>query len=203
MLQELAGRKVLIIIAYSKGVPDTLAAFRKLGSGSVPTNVSAMVSVAGVVSGTPLADESSELYQTLFANIPFSSCPPVDDQAVASLRRQDRMANLTAEMNAVPKHVRLFSLVAFAKREHITSSLVSSYDKLALVEPRNDGQIALHDALLPGSRLLGYVNSDHWAFVLGFNRASTPWWRTLINNNDFPREVLAEALLRFVINSRE
>jgi hypothetical protein len=45
----------VIVVAYSKGLPDTLEALRRMGN-NTPHNLRAVVSVAGVVSGSPLAD---------------------------------------------------------------------------------------------------------------------------------------------------
>jgi hypothetical protein len=79
--------------------------------------------------------------------------------------------------------------------------LRSSYDQLALVDPRNDSQVVFHDALVPGGALLGYLNADHWAVALPFNREHPVLANTLITRNAFPREVLLEAIARFVEES--
>ena len=53
--------------------------------------------------------------------------------------------------------------------------------------------------LEPGAALLGYVKSDHWAVALPFNRSTRSFWNRLLrNHNAFPREVLFEAILRYV-----
>jgi hypothetical protein len=52
--------------------------------------------------------------------------------------------------------------------------------------------------VIPGSVLLGYLNADHWAIAVPFNR-SHPFISSLfIDKNAFPREVLLEAIVRYV-----
>ena len=50
--------------------------------------------------------------------------------------------------------------------------------------------------MLPGSHLLGYLNADHWAIALPFAR-NVPALRPLLaGHNDYPREILLEAIER-------
>lgn len=73
-----------------------------------------------------------------------------------------------------------------------------SYRMLAKQDARNDSQVIFSDSLIPGSVLLGYVNADHWAITLPIARVC-PWLgATLVNRNAFPREVLLEAIVRYV-----
>ena len=58
-----------------------------------------------------------------------------------------------------------------------------------------------YDALIPGSTLLGYVNADHWAIAMPISRDMPVVAQTLIDRNNFPREVLLEAIVRFVEES--
>ena len=76
--------------------------------------------------------------------------------------------------------------------------LGSSYRKLGRVAARNDGQVLFYDQLIPDSSLLGYLNADHWALAVPIGRSHPMLGATFVNHNDFPREALAEALLRFV-----
>jgi hypothetical protein len=65
----------------------------------------------------------------------------------------------------------------------------------------NDSQVVFHDALVPGGVLLGYLNADHWAVAMPFNREHPTLASTLVTRNAFPREVLLEAIVRFVEES--
>ena len=75
------------------------------------------------------------------------------------------------------------------------------YDELSLVDPRNDSQVVFHDSLVPGGTLLGYLNADHWAVAMPFNRDHPTLSSMFITRNAFPREVLLEAIARFLEES--
>jgi hypothetical protein len=49
-----------------------------------------------------------------------------------------------------------------------------------------------------GGTLLGFLNADHWAVVMPVDRSHRVLGSTLVNHNDYPREALLEALLRYV-----
>ena len=72
------------------------------------------------------------------------------------------------------------------------------YNKLSQVDPRNDSQLIFYDQIIPGSVVMGFVNADHWAIAMPINRSNAFLSSTLVNKNDFPREVLLEAVVRFV-----
>ena len=59
---------------------------------------------------------------------------------------------------------------------------------------RNDGQLLAHDALIPNSTLLGYLNADHWAVALDIEDESP-----LLAHRDvdaqFPHFALLQAIL--------
>ena len=187
----------LIFIGYSKGASDILEALGRFPDLAELT--AAVVALAGVVSGTPIADDvpafMEKLADTLFAG----RCPPGEGDAFHSLRRSERMAWLAA--NRLPASVKFFSLAAFAEHENISLILRPSYKKLALVDPRNDSQVVFYDAIVPGGALLGYLNADHWAVAMPFARAHPAIAGTIVTRNAFPREVLLEAIARFVEES--
>ena len=54
------------------------------------------------------------------------------------------------------------------------------------------------DPLIPGSVLLGYLNADHWAVAVPINRNHPFIPSHFVDKNAFPREVLAEAIVRFI-----
>ena len=55
-----------------------------------------------------------------------------------------------------------------------------------------------YDQVVPGSTLVGYVNADHWALAVPIARTHTTIGALFVTQNDYPREALVEALLRFV-----
>lgn len=184
----------IVLIGYSKGTTDSLEAV--VNHPEAAQRISAIVSYAGVVGGSPLADSLPGFQESVVKNMHIPACPEGDQGAVESLSRKTRLAWL-AEHN-LPKTVQYFSLAAFAEREQISSMIQGAYDKLATIDPRNDSQVIFYDALIPGSTLLGYVNADHWAIAMPISRNMPMVAKTLIDRNAFPREVLLEAIVRFV-----
>ena len=62
---------------------------------------------------------------------------------------------------------------------------------LASTDTRNDGQVLIGDALIPGSTLLGYVNADHWDVAIAVERqmpyrvpAKTILWSTGLTKSE-------------------
>jgi hypothetical protein len=188
----------VIIVAYSKGVPDTLEALRRMG-GDTPKNLRALVSVAGVVSGSPLADWLNR-YKKFLERLPTpKACAQINENFLKSISRDRCLHWLQKNWHTLPQGIRYYSLVTFTEPSRMHWFLGFLYGKLAEVEPRNDSHMLIHDQVLPGARLLGYVKSDHWAVALPFNRSKRSVWnRLLSHNNAFPREVLFETILRFV-----
>ncbi len=163
------------------------------------SRTAAVVTLAGVVSGTPIADDIPEVLKKFADQMFQGKCRPGEGQAFESLSRKARLAWLSD--NRLPASVRYYSLAAFADREHISLILRPSYDNLSLIDPLNDSQVIFHDALVPGGALLGYLNADHWAVAMPFNRVHPVWAETLVTRNAFPREVLLEAIARFAEES--
>ncbi len=83
-------------------------------------------------------------------------------------------------------------------RKRFIAVLRSGYDKLSQIDPRNDSQVIFYDQMIPGSVVMGFLNADHLAIAVPIDRSSTFLSSTLVNKNDFPREVLLEAIIRFV-----
>jgi len=184
----------LVLIGYSKGTPDILEAV--VTYPEIRARIAAVVSAAGAVGGSPLANEAEQYQANLFRYFPSATCGPGDGGGVAALRTDVRKAWLA--QNALPRGLHYYSLVAFPKPERISSVLGSSYDKLSRIDARNDGQLIFYDQVIPGSGLMGYLNADHWAIAVPVARAHTTVGSILVTQNDYPREALAEAILRFV-----
>lgn len=186
----------VILIGYSKGVSDILDALGANSDTSWTRKIRAVVSVAGVVSGTPAADRTRGLYDTIFAGLPWPTCGPGDKGGVDSLTRKERLDSL-AKIR-LPQHIKYHSLVAVPRSAGINPILAPFYLLLSKDYGPNDGQVLYQDAIIPGSYLLGYLNGDHWAVALPFNRSSSLQAIPLRINNAFPREVLMDAILEFV-----
>jgi hypothetical protein len=61
-----------------------------------------------------------------------------------------------------------------------------------------DSQVIYSDQIIPGSTLLGFLNCDHWAIAVPVNRSHPVISRSLVDKNDYPREGMLEAVLRFI-----
>jgi hypothetical protein len=51
---------------------------------------------------------------------------------------------------------------------------------------------------VPGSTLVAYLNADHWAIAVPIGRTHTTIAAMFVTQNAYPREALAESVLRFV-----
>jgi hypothetical protein len=187
----------VVLVGYSKGAPDILEAI--VSYPEIQQRVAAVVSVAGTVGGTPLAEVIGEPYQELLRTIPVPDCPVGTGDPIESLKRTTRQQWLS--QNRLPASVKYYSLAAFAQRADISAILQPTYDRLARIDPRNDSQVIFYDAIMPGSALLGYIKADHWAVAMPFSQDLPLPLSGLVDKNEFPREVLLEAIIRFVEES--
>ncbi len=156
----------------------------------------AFVSIAGSVNGSPLAHIMPGIAPLIGGVIPGVHCKPGDEQGLADLARARRIAWLASQQ--LPSGPRYFSLVTFEDRAHISLILQPSYGRLAEIDPRNDGNMIQSDQILPRATLLGYVQADHWAVAIPFLRRYPVLAAGIIDQNAFPREVLLEALARYL-----
>ena len=69
---------------------------------------------------------------------------------------------------------------------------------MSRIDARNDSQVIFYDQVIPGSTLIGYLNADHWALSVPVARSHSTIGATLVDQNNYPREALLEALMRFV-----
>jgi len=184
----------LVLVGYSKGTPDILEAVATYPE--LQQRVSAVVSVAGAVGGTPLANAATQSMLNLLQYFPDAECEPGDEGALESLKPEVRKSWLAS--HSLPDLIRYYSVITYPDSEHLSSILNFSYDKLSQVDSRNDSQVIFYDQVIPGSVLLGYLNADHWAVAVPFNRNHPFIASTFVDKNAFPREVLAEAIVRFI-----
>jgi hypothetical protein len=189
------GQRELVLIGYSKGINDILEAL--VAYPDVAQRVSAVIAFAGAVRGSPLADEYEQSTLDLLRYLPGADCDEGDGGAIESLRPDVRNAWLAA--NALPDHIRYYSVVAWPEPGRISVGLQQSWRKLGrLSDARNDSQIVFHDQIIPGSTLLAFANADHWAMAVPVARQHDFAAATYASDNDYPREVMFEAMLRYV-----
>ncbi|UCE64246.1 MAG: hypothetical protein JSU59_03640, partial [Nitrospirota bacterium] len=80
----------VVLVGYSKGTTDALEA--AVNHPEVAQRVSAIVSFAGVVGGSPLADSLPGFQESLIKNMHIPACPEGDQGVVESLSRKTRQA---------------------------------------------------------------------------------------------------------------
>lgn len=201
MLRDEASRPDIdriVIIAYSKGVPDTLEALAYLqAEGGVPPAVKALVSVAGAVLGTPLADHYAALYVRFAAPLAPWHCAPSSGGELVSLTRRSRLAWLAT--HPLPPSLVYYSVVAYAAEAKIAPALRHTYALLAASDPRNDGQLIAADAILPGSAVLAAADADHWRVALPLAQSDYALLRLLAGETDYPRTALFRSLVRWSV----
>jgi hypothetical protein len=189
-----SGLPDLILIGYSKGTTDILEAV--VSYPEIHERIAAVVSIAGSVGGSPLANDASQSQLNLLQHFPGATCKPGDEGALDSMRPSMRKAWLAE--NPLPEQIPYYSLITFPDPAEISSLLRSFYKKLGKVDARNDGQVIFYDQFIPGSTLVAYLNADHWAPAVPIARAHGIVGRLFVDENDYPREALLEALLRFL-----
>ena len=188
------GAPRLVLLGYSKGAPDILEAV--VNHPEIRARIAAVVSVAGAVGGSPLANDAEQYQADLLRHFPGAVCDSGDGGAVASLRSGVRRAWLA--QNPLPADVPYYSLATLPSPERMSSILKGSAKKLAQIDGRNDSQMLFYDQIIPGSTLMGYVNADHWAIVVPIARSHDTVATLFVTQNAYPREALMEATLRFI-----
>jgi len=182
----------IILVTHSKGTVDSLVALSEYPD--LADKVVALVSVAGAVNGSPLADMVPNWVAELAESMQLPQCPQGHGvEAADSLRRAERLSWLST--HSWPASVHTYSLVAVAGPEAVSAVLRPFYRMLAGTDPANDGLVIASDAIVPGSTLLGYANADHLAVAMPFSGLVAA---TLITQNEYPRAVLLEAAIRYV-----
>lgn len=184
----------LVLIGYSKGAPDILETVVKYPE--IHERIAAVVSVSGAVGGSPLANNADQSQLSLLRHWPGAECSPGDGGAVESLRPDTRKAWIA--QNPLPDDISYYSLVTYPEPDRISAILKPSYKKLSQVDARNDSQVVFYDQVIPKSSLVAYLNADHWALAVPISRSHRLLKSTFVNHNDYPREALLEALLRFI-----
>lgn len=181
-----------ILFAYSKGLPDALELV--LRHPEAATRIAAIVSVAGVANGSPLADDLGDLYRDWIAELPLPGCEVGSGEEIRDLRRDVRLDWWRQHRRSI--RVPIFALVAAPRPDRVSPSMRFAWRRLARVDPRNDGQVLWQDQIAPGGYLLGYANADHWTLVLPVSEelpALSPAFR-----DDVPRPALVRAAIQVV-----
>lgn len=188
-----------IVIAMSKGCTDSLEMLAAYPE--TQPRIDALVSLVGCVCGSPLAFLVPGWLSWLERTVPLPTCKCHGGEAQVSLNPKTRTAFI--HTNLMPAGLKYYSLGAAPQRAGISKGMLSAFDALTRLGPLNDGQMLLGDQILPDSEFLGVLDCDHIATAMGFNRSGGFLARLIakhpLNQNAFPREVMAEALVRRVL----
>jgi hypothetical protein len=151
-----------IVFAHSKGLIDILEFVVRFPHAA--KRIAAVVGIAGAANGSPFAETLVEMYRDWGATFPLPHCAAGTGEEVYDLRRDVRLKWWQQYGGKVT--VPVFSLVATPRPDHVSPAILVSYRRLAQIDPRNDGKLLWHDQIAPGSRLLGFVNADHWTIAI-------------------------------------
>jgi hypothetical protein len=187
-------RPDLVLVGYSKGAADVLSAI--VNYPEIRKRIVAVVSVAGAVGGSPLANEASDKLLNLMQYFPGSSCQPTGKMALEDLRPETRKAWLAR--HPLPEDIAYYSMITFPEPDRVSELLKSSYRQLSQVDARNDSQLIFYDQFVPGSNLVAYLNADHWAIGVPMARTHPILGTYLADHNSFPREAMYESLMRLI-----
>ena len=162
--------------------------------------ITALVSIAGSINGSPLANRYDGFYNFFLAQFAFDACGFGDGQVIESLKRDQRMSQLV-ELPP-PRHVAYYSLGAFTEQRQIARIMrLVGHPDLSRTDPRNDGQTLYHDQVIPEATLLGYANADHWAVAIPMEEAKPFIAGNGTRDTGFPRRVLFEAIVLYLVES--
>jgi pimeloyl-ACP methyl ester carboxylesterase len=162
-----AGRVVLI--GHARGAVDILELL--VAHPAAASRVLAVLSVAGAINGSPLADSPTGA-ALLFPRGRDTECTEGEQQSLADLKRTHRLRWLME--HPLPGRTRYFSIGAFAPGPEVALPLRPRAAALARIDPRNDGLAPFFDQVIPGAELLGYANADHWSIVARGGSPSFP-----------------------------
>jgi hypothetical protein len=191
---NLKPKERLILLGYSKGATDILHFLVEYPD--IAKKVTAVLSVAGVINGTPIADKFADIYENWFKKISIKECAPGDGGVLESLERSVQFSWMAA--NPLPQNVRYFSIVTFTNRENAQAGQLFTYNLLRRIDPRNDGQVIFYDQVIPGSSLLAYTNLDHWAVALPVKEKMSSHAIEAASNDPYVRDMLFEAMILFL-----
>lgn len=183
----------LLLVAHSKAAADALEALAL--APELAPRVAALVTLAGAVMGSPLAEEAPGSWAPVLALLPGARCAVGDGQGVNDLVPRLRRAWLATRP---PPPVPVLALGAFAAEDEISTLLRPFWRRLAELGHISDGQVPASFQIPPGARLSGWLRADHLAIAVPFAR-NHPWLaHARLDRNAFPREILFEAIVRRV-----
>jgi len=185
-----------VVVSYSKGAPDVQEGLA--GDPQARSAVAALVTVAGAVGGSPIADTMPSIVERYTSSLKLGRCEGDVAQAFKSLRQDVRKRfNDDHPDPLVPS----FSLTAISDATNTSKMLLQAWQLLTQYDPRTDSQLLAADAIVPGGNLLGVLRADHLAAALNYETASNAEVRNFADRNHYPRTAVFEAAVRVAIDS--
>ena len=186
------GRK-FILLGYSKGAPDILQGVAD--DPDAQAAVAALITVAGAIGGSPIADVMPAKAQQWIQAISMGQCKGDLYSAFRSLRRDVRRKFLSEHPDpGFP----VYSISAVSSKAQTSKVLLEGWMLLSIYGQPEDSQLLESDTQFPGGHILGAVHADHMAVAIPYENSTDPEIKKLVNHNHFPRTTLLESLLRFV-----
>jgi len=186
-----------IVVVYSKGLPDVLELLVRYPRAA--QDIAAIISVAGVSNGSAVADDLDEFYRRWLAALPLLGCERGSGEEVRDLRRDVRLDWWQRHRSAV--RVPIFSLAAVPKPNRVSLLLQQTYDKLAAIDPLNDGQLVWFDSIVTQGYFLGFVNVDHFGIAIPLSQQIPAL--AFLFHDDVPRTELVRSAIETVAATLE
>ncbi|HKM91489.1 MAG TPA: hypothetical protein VJX29_12820 [Candidatus Acidoferrales bacterium] len=187
------GGPKFILLGYSKGAADILEGLA--GDPQAAQSVAALITVAGAIGGSPIADFMPAQAQQWIQKFSLGECKGDLYAAFRSLRRDVRRKFLAQHPDA---GFPVYSVAAASDRAHTSKALLEGWELLALYGQPEDSQLLEGDTRYPGGHNLGVVRADHLAVAIPLEGSKDPVVQRLVNHNHYPRTALLEALVRYV-----
>lgn len=187
----------LIVVAYSKGLPDTLQ--MAVAQPELQARIAAVISVAGAAQGSVLASPYGALYRASVTRLPLKHCEAGDGSELRDLDRNARAVWWQRYGSRVT--LPIYSIVALPDDQRLSPILKGTFADVAEVDARNDGQLIWSDAVVAPGALLGYVNADHWGIAMALSRAFPALAAEFRDN--VPRTEMLAAAIQVVVRDLE
>lgn len=175
-------KRKFIVVGYSKGTPDLQVALAQ--EPGVKENVAAFISTAGASGGSPVADSLPMQLDAYLSKVKQGKCQGNLAEGFKSLKKDVRQRFLSSYPHPM---VPTYSLAAVTTAETVPKTAAQTFKMLSAWDKYNDSQLLKLDQIIPESKYLGVVNSDHLNVALSMG-------------STFPRAALLEATVRFVID---
>ena len=192
---DIATSAPLLLIGHSKGTTDILHFL--VNFPDLARKVTAVLSVAGAVNGSVIADKYAKTYHKWFKDLSLGQCRPGDGGVLDSLTRGVQFEWLIS--NPLPETLQYYSIATFARKKNIQAALRITYKLIEPIDPLNDGQLMICDQLIPGSTLMAYVNADHWTVAVPVEETFSGRDPDTLARNKKLRTILFEAMILFMV----